>query len=126
MTLKEYFENTGGTGILGTADADGQVDLALYSRPHFLEEDDAMITFIMNDRLSYANIKANGNAAYMFIEDGPGYRGKRLYLTMIGEEKDSEKIESIRRRKKHGENESTGDKFLVTFRVDKTRPLVGG
>src|SRR6056297_1354013 len=126
MALKEYFENTRGTGVLGTADAGGQVDLALYSRPHFLEDDEHMISFIMNDRLSYANIKANGNAAYLFIEDGPGYNGKRLYLTMIGEEKNSEQIESIRRRKKHGESESSGDKYLVTFRVDKARPLVGG
>lgn len=125
MTLQEYFENTKGTGILGTADSDGQVDLALYSRPHFLEDDDSIITFIMNDRLSHANLTANKKAAYLFKEEGPGHRGKRLYLTMMDEEKNSDKIDSIRRSTRHHTGEKTGDKYLVTFRVDRIRPLVG-
>lgn len=33
--LKFYFENTKGTGVLATADSDGKVDAAIYSRPHF-------------------------------------------------------------------------------------------
>ncbi len=125
MTLQEYFENTKGTGILGTADSNGQVDLALYSRPHFLEDDDSIITFIMNDRLSHANLAANEKAAYLFKEEGPGHKGKRLYLTMMGEEKNSDKIDSIRRSTRHHTGENKGDKYLVTFRVDRIRPLVG-
>ncbi len=35
MDLKSYFESTNGTGILSTADGDGHVDSAIYSRPHF-------------------------------------------------------------------------------------------
>ena len=34
--LKAYFESTKGTGILATADSNGKVDAAIYSRPHFL------------------------------------------------------------------------------------------
>jgi hypothetical protein len=36
MKLKEYFENTRGTGVLSTADNEGKVDAAIYSRPHVL------------------------------------------------------------------------------------------
>ena len=60
MNLKDYFENTKGVGVLATADADGKVNVAVYARPHFLDpEDDDSPTFIMNERLSYANVQAN-------------------------------------------------------------------
>ncbi|WP_286817878.1 hypothetical protein [Desulfobacter sp. UBA2225] len=48
MELKSYFESTDGTGILSTADSNGNVDAAIYSRPLFLED---KIAFIMRDRL---------------------------------------------------------------------------
>jgi hypothetical protein len=37
MELKQYFENTEGNGILSTADGSGQVDAAIYSRPHIMD-----------------------------------------------------------------------------------------
>ena len=83
MKLREYFENTKGVGVLATADAEGKVDVAIYSRPHFLGDDDTEIAFIMNDRLSHDNVDANPHAAYLFIEETAGYVGKRLSLTKI-------------------------------------------
>ena len=38
MTLKDYFEEKKGTGVLATADSTGKVDAAIYSRPHFMED----------------------------------------------------------------------------------------
>ena len=38
MEMKDYFENTAGTGVLSTADGSGKVDAAVYSRPHVLED----------------------------------------------------------------------------------------
>jgi len=84
--------------ILSTADKNGNVDAAIYSRPHFLEGD--TLAFIMRDRLSHKNIESNPHAVYLFIEDGPGKKGTRLYLTKIKEEKNSERIDSLKRRKK--------------------------
>ena len=55
MELKEYFENTEGNGILSTADGNGQVDAAIYSRPHIL--DDGTIGLIMRDRLTHLNLQ---------------------------------------------------------------------
>jgi len=50
MKLSEYFENTDGTGVLATADDKGNVDAALYARPHCLDE--TTVAFVMNERLS--------------------------------------------------------------------------
>jgi hypothetical protein len=127
MNLKEYFENIQGLGVLATADADGKVDVAIYSRPHFLTDGDDELAFIMADQLSHKNLQSNAHAAYLFVEQGEGYRGTRLYLTKTREETDEEKIRTLRRRNLPADCECTDSKtrFLAHFRVDATRPLVG-
>ena len=119
--LKEYFESARGTGIMATADKEGKVNAAIYSRPHFLE--DGSIAFIMRDRLTHHNLQSNPYAAYLFVEEGPGYKGKRLHLRKIREEENSELIQSLSRRKYA--NEKEGSRFLVFFKVDKVLPLIG-
>lgn len=121
MELKEYFENTEGTGVMATADKDGKVDTAVYARPHFM--DDGTIAMIMRDRLTHHNLESNSHACYMFIEKGPGYKGKRLFLTKVREEQDSELLQSLRRRQYINKNDES--KFLVFFQIDKELPLVG-
>ena len=121
MDQKEYFENTEGNGILATADSNGQVDAAIYARPHFM--DDGTIALIMRDRLTHHNLQSNPHACYMFIEKGPGYKGKRLFLSKVREEENSELLQSLQRRQYiNGKDES---KFLVFFKIDKELPLVG-
>jgi hypothetical protein len=123
MSLAEYFETIEGTGILATSDSDGNVDLAIYSRPYVIEEN--KIAFSMLERTSYANIQSNPKAAYMFIEKGQGYKGKRLYLKKSGEETDQQRIDEIKsqRPKRH---ESTADsvRHFVYFSVENIRPIV--
>ena len=81
----------------------------------------------MADRLNHANLQYNPHAAYLFKEEGPGYSGKRLYLTKIREEKDSNLIEQIRRRAYPGIAGKYEDKtkFLVFFRIEAVLPLIG-
>lgn len=122
MDLQGYFKKHKGSGMLATADAGGKVDVAVYARPHV--KDNTTIAFIMRDRLSHQNLQSNPHAAYIFLEEGDGYQGKRLYLTRTGEETNSEKIASLRRRTKSDSN-TEERKFLVTFNVDKIRPAVG-
>jgi len=124
MNLKEYFEKTDGTGVLATADADGRVDVALYARPHVIE--DNTVAFIMRERLSHHNLRSNPQAAYMFIEKGPGYQGKRIYLTMLREETNTDLIKKLV-RKEHGMDNPKDDanRYLVFFQIDKERPLIG-
>jgi len=124
MSLADYFENTKGTGILSTADKDGKVNAAVYSRPHFLE--DGEVAMIMRDRLSHANLQSNPHAAYLFIEKGPGYQGKRLYLTKIREEEKSELLVKLKRRQLTPEEDAEkGSLFLVVFKIDRELPMIG-
>jgi hypothetical protein len=126
MKLSEYFEKAKGIGVLATADAEGRVDVAIYVRPHFLDpNDDDTIAFIMTDRLSHANVQANPQAAYLFMEEGEDYVGKRLTLTKFKEETDPEKIQAVRRRNLRCECEEGKTRFLVYFRIDGVRPLLG-
>lgn len=123
MNLHDYFENTQGTGILSTADDQGWVDCAIYARPHVM--DDGSLAMIMLDRLSHHNLQSNPHAAYMFIEEGPGYRGKRLFLTKVREETDSPLIETLSRRYPGKRDDLPKTRYLVIFRIDKELPLIG-
>jgi hypothetical protein len=124
MSLRDYFEHAEGVGVLSTADAKGTVNAAIYARPYFLQDnDDTQISFIMGDRSSHDNILANPSAIYLYIEKGDEYVGKRLTLTKIGEEADQDKIRSICRRKSPYEEAKV--RYLVHFRVENERPLIG-
>jgi len=122
MNLKEYFDNAEGLGVLSTADAKGNVDAAIYASPHIMSEDS--VAFIMRPRLSYDNIQQNPKAAYMFIEKGPGYQGRRLYLEKTGQEENPERVRQLR-RSSHGDAGDKDQAKLVYFKVTHIRPLVG-
>ena len=79
----------------------------------------------MLEKLSYSNIQSNPKAAYMFAEEGPGYDGKRLHLTMTGEEKDEERIKQIKQQHSKAKDYDDKVRHLMYFTVDKIRPLVG-
>ena len=124
MELSEYFESAKGIGVLATANGGGVVDTALYSRPHFME--DGTLAFIMKERLTYANLMANPFASYLFIEAGSGYKGKRLYLRKVAEEKETERLYRLRRRTSSpGNDPETDVRYLVFFELERVRPLVG-
>lgn len=120
MNLSQYFDDKEGIGILSTVDACGLVNSAVYAVPHVI--DDETIAFIMRPRRSLDNIRQNPNAAYLFIEKGPGYQGKRLILVKTHEETDPDKV-NLLRRSHHGGDETQAS--LVYFEVSEVRPLVG-
>lgn len=121
MNYKDYFENSKGIGVLSTADNHGRVDAAVYSRPHIIE--DGLLAFIMHERLTHSNLQTNPFAVYLFIEEGGGYKGKRLFLCKVREERDKEKIKTISWRKY--DDDEYRKRFLMVFKVDKELPLVG-
>jgi hypothetical protein len=125
MKLNEYFEKKKGRGVIATADPEGKVGVAVYARPHFIDE--KTVAFIMADRLMHKNVQSNPHAAYLFLESGDRYVGKRLYLTKIKEEKDSALIDKIRRKENCPVYDKYRDKtrYLVYFHVEKVLPLIG-
>lgn len=124
MDWKNYFENTRGIGYLSTANGNGEIDTAVYSRPHVLEN--GMFVFGMADRLTHANLLENPHAVYAFNEKG--YTGHRIYLNKVDEEESGPMLETIRERTKIVSVQGAADKvkFAVYFKVVRSRPLVGG
>jgi hypothetical protein len=124
LELQEYFDNITGHGILATSDGQGLVNQAVFARPHMMA--DGAVAFIMPHKLTHKNLQDNSHAAYLFMESGPGWKGKRLYLTKVREEQDTELLFSLRRRTYPAEKDkAAGPRFLVFFRVDKVLPLIG-
>ena len=123
MKLKQYFDSKNGLGVLSTAAKDGKVNAAVYSRPQVIDEE--KIAFITADRLTRANLFNNPYAVFLFKEDGPGYKGKRLYLKKTGESEDQVLIDNMR-RSCHGKScdEDRDKKFLVYFDIEKDLPLI--
>jgi hypothetical protein len=124
MDLDKYFKGTKGKGVLATADEQGRVDAAVYARPHVMDPE--TVAFIMPDRLTHHNLQSNNHATYLFVEDGTGYQGIRLFLTKMREETEEELIQTIRQGKYGaacGEEEHCF--FLVYFKVHKVLPLIG-
>jgi hypothetical protein len=124
MNLKKYFDANHGTGILATADKDGMVDAAIYSRPHVFE--DGTLAFLMRERLTYHNVQANPYATYLFVEGGIGYAGIRLYLKRIKEDNDPDLIARMTRSGlSPQEDKAKGPKHLVHFRIEEILRLIG-
>ncbi len=122
MNLKDYFSNARGLGILSTAHSSGSVNSALYSRPHFLGDD--LVSFIMRDRLTRANLLTNPKANYMFVQQSDGLNGVRLNLHKVSESSDQQQIAKLSRRGKDTENGE--QRYLVSFKVEKVLSLIGG
>jgi hypothetical protein len=126
VELNEYFDKAQGFGVLATSDGSGKVNVAVYSRPHFTDEkDDTTLAFIMADHLSHANIQKNPRAAYLFMEEGQGYVGKRLHLTKVREEASEELVATICRRCNYNMYGKESLRYVVFFEVDEVLPLIG-
>ena len=123
MNLNSYFEQHEGIGILATADDKGKVDMAIYETPQVV--DDNTIALNMLERLSYKNVQTNPNAAYMFIETGGRYQGRRFYLTKVSEKPGIQRVRELRARHLPATDPTLATKHVVCFKVESIRPLVG-
>ena len=122
MNLGEYFNQTKGRGVLATADAERKVNAALYARPHFMDDD--TVVFIMAERLTHENLQSNPWATYIFIQEGEGYKGKRLYLKKVKEEQNDQLISEICRKCDYSHYD-LHTRYVVSFNLEKVLPLIG-
>ena len=81
----------------------------------------------MRDRLSHHNLQSNPRATFLFVESGPGYRGKRLFLVKLSEEENPQRAAELSRRGYVADDRQLPHtRFVVTFLIERELPLIGG
>jgi hypothetical protein len=123
MNLAELFPE-GGRGIIGTADANGVVNLAVFAIPHVIDEE--TLAWGFTEGRSIANLRANPHGCYLYLAPSRGYSGWRLTLTMIKETGEGELLERIKKQATEFSGSMAGAavKHVAHFKVDEVRPLM--
>jgi hypothetical protein len=123
MKLAELFPE-GGRGVIGTADAKGVVNLAVFATPHIIDEE--TLAWGLTEGRSYANLKENPHASYLYLAPSRGYSGWRLALTFKREEGEGELLAGIKEAATRAAGPQAGAaiKHVVYFKVDEVRPLM--
>jgi hypothetical protein len=123
MKLAELFPE-GGRGIIGTADANGVVNLAVFAIPHVIDDD--TLAWGFSDGRSLENLQQNPNASYLYLAPTRGYSGWRLALTLQKEEREGELLARIREAASQASVPQAGAvlKAVVYFKVSEVRPLM--
>ncbi len=123
MKLSELFQQPG-FGVMATATRDGNVNTAVYARPHLLDE--TTLVWGMTDRRTFRNISQNPRASYLFRAGAAAFSGVRLTLELIKSEEDGEMLTLIKRNADSVVGPGTGAvvTHAVWFKVVEVRPLV--
>ena len=123
MKLAELFPE-GGRGIIGTADAEGVVNMAVFAIPHVIDEE--TLAWGFTEGRSIANLRLNPHASYLYLAPTRGYSGWRLTLTMKQESGEGELLRQIKEEATRFSGSMAGAavKHVVYFKVDEVRPLM--
>jgi hypothetical protein len=123
MKLAELFPE-GGRGIIGTAGANGAVNLAVFAVPHVIDEE--TLAWGFTDGRSLHNLKENPHASYLYLAPTRGYAGWRLTLSLKKETEEGELLQKIREEASQASIPAAGAaiKAVVYFKVDEVRPLM--
>ncbi|MFO0752286.1 MAG: pyridoxamine 5'-phosphate oxidase family protein [Thermodesulfovibrionales bacterium] len=122
MLLSEYFK-PGGRGVLATAGPDGKPNVALYAAPQVIDEE--TVVWGMGDGRSYANVRVNPHAAYLYMTPGDGLSGIRLELTLVRTEDAGEMLTTLKKTVAECTSPEAASlmKHVGYFKVVGTRPL---
>jgi hypothetical protein len=123
MKLAELFPE-GGRGVIGTADANGVVNLAVFAVPHVIDEE--TLAWGFTEGRSIANLKANPHASYLYLAPTRGYSGWRLSLTLKESSQEGTLLAKIKEQAAQAAGPQAGAavKHVAYFKVDEVRPLM--
>lgn len=123
MKLAELFPE-GGRGVIGTADANGVVNLAVFAVPNVVDEE--TLAWGFTEGRSMDNLRVNPHATYLYLAPTRGYSGWRLAMTLKQELGEGELLEKIKEQAARAAGPQAGAavKLVVCFKVDEVRPLM--
>jgi len=125
--LMARFNDPTRLGAFATADASGKVDNAVFSALQMVDENTVMLA--IGDNRSYANLKQNPQAAYIFFHPDPdpfAWQGARVYLRMQAANEDGPVFEQMvgMVRKMAGDKAADNVKAVLTLGIEEVRPLI--
>jgi hypothetical protein len=125
--LMEQFNKQPRLGSLATSDADGAVNNAVFSAMRMVDENTVMLA--IGDNRSYANLRVNPRAAFIFFEPAQNafdWQGARLYLRVASIAESGPVLEHMTTmvRRAVGDKAADNVKAAVTFKIEEVRPLI--
>ena len=123
MKLQDMFP-AGGRGVMATSDSSGSVNTAVYAKPHVVDE--KTVAWGMTAGRTWACVKENPHASYLYMNPGPGYRGVRLKLSLKESRESGEMLEAVRKHTAEivGPEAAEAVEHVAYFEVEEIRPLI--
>ena len=125
--VMEMFNRETRIGALATANANGDVNAAVFGSPRMIDEDTVIMA--IGDNRSFKYLQENPKASFIVIEPGEApatWKGVRLYLKVDSFERYGEVLDSFREniRKVAGSRSADAIKAAIRFKIIDVRPLI--
>jgi hypothetical protein len=122
MNLKKKFP-PGGRGVIATSSSGG-VNTAIYAQPHVIDE--KTVAWGMTEGRTWACLKENPHASYLYMNPGPGFAGVRLALTLKEIVEGGDLLEEIKAHTAEIVSPAAAQavKHVAYFEVTEVRPLI--
>jgi len=123
MKLLDMFA-TGGRGVIAASDSSGNVNIAVYAKPHIV--DDKTVAWGMTEGRTWVCVKENPRAAYLYMNPGPGYSGVRLKLSLKKFIESGDMLDTVKKHTSELVSPAAAEavKHVAYFEVEEVRPLI--
>jgi hypothetical protein len=125
--LLEIFNKRPRIGTLSTANARGDVNVAVFGSPQMIDENTVVMG--IGENRSFRNLRENPKAAFIVMEPGEtvmDWKGARVYLEALAIETGGGFYDQIRENiaKAAGEQAARMIHAAIRFKITEVRPIV--
>ena len=125
--LMELFNQRPRIGTLSTANAHGEVNVAVFGSPQMIDENTVVMGIGKNR--SFANLQENPKAVFIVMEPGKtvmDWKGARVYLEAMDIETGGGFYEQIKENIARAGGKGAADmiRAAIRFKITEVRPLV--
>jgi hypothetical protein len=125
--LLEVFNKQPRIGTLSTANAKGEVNVAVFGSPQMIDENTVVMG--IGENRSFSNLRENPKAVFIVLEPGKtlmDWKGARVYLEALDIETGGGFYDQIREdiAKTSGEQAARMIHAAIRFRITEVRPIV--
>jgi hypothetical protein len=125
--LLEIFNKETRIGTLSTANAQGEVNVAVFGSPQMIDENTVVMG--IGENRSFRNLRENPKAVFIVLEPGKSlmdWKGARVYLEALAIETGGGFFEQIRDNiaKAVGEQGARMIHAAIRFKITEVRPIV--